>query len=91
MAKSKGGNGGAIVNVSSGSAYIGIAGRELYTVSKGALNSLAIGLTASMTPDGAWRDRLSVQRGTPTRQERRASADNWQSLLRSYSLVGGLC
>ena len=53
MAKSKGGKGGAIVNVSSGSAYIGIAGRELYTVSKGALNSLAIGLTASMTPDGA--------------------------------------
>jgi NAD(P)-dependent dehydrogenase (short-subunit alcohol dehydrogenase family) len=53
MAKSKGGAGGAIVNVSSGSAYIGIAGRELYTVSKGALNSLAIGLTASMTPDGA--------------------------------------
>jgi len=38
--------GGAIVNVSSGSAYIGGAGENvLYAVSKGALNSLGIGLS----------------------------------------------
>ncbi len=42
MSRDKGGEGGAIVQISSGSAYIGTP--LLYSASKGALNSLTIGL-----------------------------------------------
>jgi NAD(P)-dependent dehydrogenase (short-subunit alcohol dehydrogenase family) len=46
MSTRYGGKGGAIVNVSSGSAYIGNPGKNvIYAVSKGGLNSLMIGLS----------------------------------------------
>ena len=45
--------GGAIVNVSSGSANIGGAGEQIiYAVSKGAVNSLGIGLSQELGPLG---------------------------------------
>lgn len=45
--------GGSIVNVSSGSAYIGGANENvLYAVSKGAVNSLGIGLSQELAPLG---------------------------------------
>jgi len=48
-----GGSGGAIVNVSSGSAYIGNAGHGVhYAVSKGAVNSFTIGLSQELAADG---------------------------------------
>lgn len=47
-----GGKGGAVVNVSSGSAYIGSATGIPYTVSKGAMTSLGVGLTAAVTAEG---------------------------------------
>lgn len=47
------GNGGCIVNVSSGSAHMGGAGEQvLYAVSKGAVNSLTIGLSQEFGPMG---------------------------------------
>jgi NAD(P)-dependent dehydrogenase (short-subunit alcohol dehydrogenase family) len=47
------GKGGAIVNVSSGSAHIGNPGRSvLYSVSKGGLNSLMIGLSQEVAGEG---------------------------------------
>jgi len=48
-----GGKGGAIVNVSSGSAYIGNPGSNvIYAVSKGGLNSLMIGLSQEVAAEG---------------------------------------
>jgi NAD(P)-dependent dehydrogenase (short-subunit alcohol dehydrogenase family) len=48
-----GGNGGAIVNVSSGSAYLGNPGQGVhYSVSKGAVNSFTIGLSQELAGDG---------------------------------------
>lgn len=48
-----GGNGGAIVNVSSGSAYLGNPGQGVhYAVSKGAVNSFTIGLSQELAADG---------------------------------------
>ena len=53
MAKKSGGNGGTIVNVSSGSAYRGGPNDNvLYAVSKGAVNSLTIGLSQEVAGDG---------------------------------------
>ena len=53
MSTRYGGKGGAIVNVSSGSAYIGNPGSNVnYAVSKGALNSLMIGLSQEVAGEG---------------------------------------
>lgn len=53
MSTRHGGAGGAIVNVSSGSAYLGNPGTQvLYAISKGALNSLHIGLSQEVAGEG---------------------------------------
>ncbi|MDA7949663.1 MAG: SDR family oxidoreductase [Hyphomicrobiaceae bacterium] len=53
MSTKYGGNGGVIVNVSSGSARSGGANRNiLYAVSKGAVNSLTIGLSQEVAGEG---------------------------------------
>ena len=53
MSTRNGGKGGAIVNLSSGSAYIGNPGRNvLYAVSKGGINSLMIGLSQEVAAEG---------------------------------------
>lgn len=53
MSTKHGGRGGAIVNVSSGSAYIGNPGTGvLYAISKGAVNSLHIGLSQEVGGEG---------------------------------------
>jgi len=52
MSTRHGGSGGGIVNVSSGSAYIGNPEGVLYSVSKGAMNSLSAGLVAALTAEG---------------------------------------
>ncbi len=53
MAKSAGGRGGAIVNVSSGAAYIGGPGASVhYAASKGAVNSFTIGVAQEAMADG---------------------------------------
>ena len=53
MSTRYGGKGGAIVNVSSGSAYIGNPGNNVcYAVSKGGLNSLMIGLSQEVAGEG---------------------------------------
>jgi len=47
------GHGGAIVNVSSGSAYLGNPGNSVhYAVSKGAVNSFTIGLSQEIADEG---------------------------------------
>jgi NAD(P)-dependent dehydrogenase (short-subunit alcohol dehydrogenase family) len=50
MSKKNGGNGGAIINISSGAAYIGSP--VLYSMSKAALNSLQIGLISQLAEAG---------------------------------------
>lgn len=53
MSTKYGGRGGAIVNVSSGSAYIGNPGAQvLYAISKGAVNSLHVGLSQEVAGEG---------------------------------------
>lgn len=53
MSTRHGGAGGAIVNVSSGSAHIGAPGDGvLYAASKGAVNSLTIGLSQEVASEG---------------------------------------
>ena len=53
MSTTHGGNGGAIVNVSSGSANLGNPGiGVLYAASKGALNSFSIGLAQEVAAEG---------------------------------------
>lgn len=53
MSTRHGGKGGAIVNVSSGSAYRGNAGSGVhYAISKGAVNSLTIGLSQEVAGEG---------------------------------------
>lgn len=53
MSTNAGGRGGAIVNISSGSAYIGNAGNGVqYAVSKGAVNSFTIGLSQEVASEG---------------------------------------
>lgn len=53
MSTKHGGKGGTIVNVSSGSAYIGNPGSGvLYAISKGAVNSLHIGLSQEVGGEG---------------------------------------
>lgn len=53
MSTRHGGNGGAIVNISSGSAYIGNAGYGVhYAVSKGAVNSFTIGVSQELASEG---------------------------------------
>lgn len=53
MSTRNGGAGGVIVNVSSGSAYIGNPGSGvLYAISKGAVNSLHIGLSQEVAGEG---------------------------------------
>lgn len=53
MSTKHGGKGGAIVNVSSGSAYIGNPGSGvLYAISKGAVNSLHAGLSQEVAGEG---------------------------------------
>ena len=53
MSINHGGQGGAIVNISSGSAYIGNPGSGVqYAVSKGAVNSFTIGLSQEVAGEG---------------------------------------
>lgn len=53
MSTRHGGAGGAIVNISSGAAYIGGAGDGVqYAVSKGAVNSFTIGLSQEVAGEG---------------------------------------
>lgn len=53
MSTRHGGAGGAIVNISSGAAYIGGAGDGVqYAVSKGAVNSFTIGLSQEVAAEG---------------------------------------
>ncbi len=53
MSTRHGGSGGAIVNISSGSAYIGNPGSGVqYSVSKGAVNSFTIGLSQEVAGEG---------------------------------------
>ncbi|MFY0612865.1 MAG: SDR family oxidoreductase [Hyphomicrobiaceae bacterium] len=53
MAKSNGGDGGVIINVSSAAARLGSAGEYVhYAASKGAIDTLTIGLSKEVGPDG---------------------------------------
>ena len=53
MSTTTGGHGGAIVNVSSGAAYIGGPGASVhYAASKGAVNSFTIGVAQEVMADG---------------------------------------
>ena len=53
MSTAAGGGGGAIVNVSSGAAYIGGPGASVhYAVTKGAVNSFTIGVAQEVMADG---------------------------------------
>ena len=53
MSTARGGRGGAIVNVSSGAAYVGEPGRAVhYATTKGALNSFTIGLSQEAMAEG---------------------------------------
>lgn len=53
MARSRGGNGGAIVNLSSGAATLGSPGEYVwYAASKGAVDSLTLGLAKEVASDG---------------------------------------
>ena len=53
MSTKHGGAGGAIVNVSSGSAHLGDpGGGVIYAASKGAVNSLTIGLSQEVAGEG---------------------------------------
>lgn len=53
MSTAHGGKGGAIVNVSSGAAYIGEPGTAVhYAASKGAVNSITIGLAQEVMAEG---------------------------------------
>lgn len=53
MARSQGGAGGAIINISSMAARIGSAGEYVhYAASKGAVDSLTIGLAKELGPEG---------------------------------------
>ncbi|MDH3414297.1 MAG: SDR family oxidoreductase [Gammaproteobacteria bacterium] len=53
MSTRHGGTGGAIVNISSGAAYIGNPGNGVqYSVSKGAVNSFTIGLSQEVAGEG---------------------------------------
>ena len=53
MSTRHGGSGGAIVNISSGAAYIGSAGDGVqYALSKGAVNSFTIGLSQEVAGEG---------------------------------------
>jgi NAD(P)-dependent dehydrogenase (short-subunit alcohol dehydrogenase family) len=53
MSTRHGGSGGVIVNVSSGSAYIGNPGEGVqYAVSKGAVNSFTIGISQEVAGEG---------------------------------------
>ena len=58
MSTSAGGAGGAIVNVSSGAAYVP-NNPVLYSVSKGALNSMMSSLTAPLMMDGVRLNTVS--------------------------------
>ncbi len=53
MARSKGGNGGVIINISSIAAVLGSPGEYVhYAASKGAIETLTIGLAKEVGPDG---------------------------------------
>src|SRR5690606_5845137 len=53
MAKSRGGNGGAIVNVSSIAAKTGVPGEYTdYAASKGAIDTLTLGMAKELAPEG---------------------------------------
>lgn len=52
MATSKGGKGGAIVSVSSGASQGAAPSEALYAASKGAVNSLTLGLSQDLARDG---------------------------------------
>jgi NAD(P)-dependent dehydrogenase (short-subunit alcohol dehydrogenase family) len=53
MSKSKGGKGGAIVNISSAAARLGSPGEYVdYAASKGAIDTMTIGLSKELAPEG---------------------------------------
>lgn len=53
MSKSRGGKGGAIVNISSAAARMGSPGEYVdYAASKGAIDTLTIGLSKELAPEG---------------------------------------
>lgn len=53
MSKSRGGNGGGIVNLSSAAARLGAPGEYVdYAATKGAIDSLTIGLSKELGPEG---------------------------------------
>ena len=53
MSTERGGSGGAIVNVSSGAAYVGSPGASIhYAATKGAVNSITIGLAQEVMKEG---------------------------------------
>ena len=67
MSTRHGGSGGAIVNVSSGAAYMGVPGVGVhYALSKGAVNSFSIGLSQEVAGDGI---RVNSVSPGPTRTD----------------------
>ncbi|MDG2114603.1 MAG: SDR family oxidoreductase [Actinomycetota bacterium] len=67
MSTRMGGSGGAIVNISSGAAYIGSPGVGVqYALSKGAVNSFGIGLSQEVAGDGI---RVNTVSPGPTRTD----------------------
>ena len=80
MSKKYGGQGGAIVNVSSGAARLGSPGEYIdYAASKGALNSMTLGLSREVAEEGIRVNavlaghiytELHASGGEPTRIER---------------------
>jgi NAD(P)-dependent dehydrogenase (short-subunit alcohol dehydrogenase family) len=80
MAKSRGGRGGAIVNVSSIAARLGGAGEYVdYAASKGAIDTFTVGLAKEVGPEGirvnavrpgVIRTEIHLASGDPARVER---------------------
>ena len=78
MSTKHGGRGGAIVNVSSGAARLGSPGEYVdYAASKGAIDTLTIGLAREVAEEGirvnAVRPASSTPRSTPAAASRTAS------------------
>jgi NAD(P)-dependent dehydrogenase (short-subunit alcohol dehydrogenase family) len=69
MSTALGGKGGAIVNISSGSATIGSPGQYVwYAASKGAVDSLTMGLAKELAPRGRRRSPAPSSGFSPTRR-----------------------
>jgi len=80
MSRSRGGDGGVIVNVSSGAATLGSPGEYVqYAATKAGIDALTLGLGAELAPDGVRvvgvapghiRTRMHADAGEPGRLER---------------------